>query len=301
MSTDCIGMPGLPPATADFYRDAMAVLRGNDLPFLVAGAYALSCYTGIERHTKDFDVFIKEEDLDDILEAMEDAGYDTVVTDRVWLAKVWNGENFVDLIFNSGNGVCKVDDTWFERARTQKVLGVEVQLCPPEPIIWQKAFIMARDRFDGADVAHLLLCCSDEIDWDLLLDMFEPHWRILLSHLVLFDFIYPDARDRIPAGVIDELLQRAQQDRAEENNDPALCQGTLLARTQYLHDLDTWGYTDGRTQGPAGLTRKEARHLSKRTKRERANKKKGQDATKPSDDAERQPGDDDKKGERGAA
>ena len=29
------------------------------MPFLVGGAYAFARYTGIERHTKDFDVFVR--------------------------------------------------------------------------------------------------------------------------------------------------------------------------------------------------------------------------------------------------
>ena len=62
----------------------------------------------------------------------------------------------MDVIFNSGNGVARVDDLWFDHAPRTNVLGVIVRLSPAEEMIWSKAFIQERERFDGADVLHLL-------------------------------------------------------------------------------------------------------------------------------------------------
>src|SRR5262249_15713609 len=45
----------LDPAVAGFYRDAVAALQKAGVPFLVGGAYAYARYTGVVRHTKDFD------------------------------------------------------------------------------------------------------------------------------------------------------------------------------------------------------------------------------------------------------
>src|SRR5437762_2369474 len=42
--------------TQHFYRQAVRLLNEGGVPFLVGGAYALAHYTGIVRHTKDFDV-----------------------------------------------------------------------------------------------------------------------------------------------------------------------------------------------------------------------------------------------------
>ena len=41
------------PLTADFYRRALRVLVDAGVPFLVGGAFAHACYTGIRRSTKD--------------------------------------------------------------------------------------------------------------------------------------------------------------------------------------------------------------------------------------------------------
>jgi len=109
-------------------------------------------------------------------------------------------------------------------------------------------------RFDGADVAHLILAYGDRMDWSRLLTQFSDHWRVLFSHLVLFGFIYPGERSCIPDGVMHQLSQKLEQ----ESNQPAisgkLCQGTLLAPLQYQTDVEQWGYEDARLQPRGNLT-----------------------------------------------
>ena len=53
---------------------------------------------------------------------------------------------------------------------------------------------MERERYDGADIAHLLRARADQLAWRRLLRRFGPHWRVLLGHLVLFGFVYPGER-----------------------------------------------------------------------------------------------------------
>jgi hypothetical protein len=236
------------PTAADVYRRAMAALREADVPFLVGGAFALARYTGIHRHTKDFDLFLRRRDLDRALAALAGIGLQVSRPFPHWLAKAYEGDLFVDLIYSSGNGVAEVDDLWFEHAPEEKVLGVSARLCPAEEIIWSKSFIMERERFDGADVAHLLRCRGHQLDWERLLRRFAgPASRVLLAHAVLFGYIYPGERGAIPPWVMDELLVRL---RADENA-PApdrLCRGPILSRGQYLIDIETWGYQDTRRQ-----------------------------------------------------
>ncbi len=236
------------PQAFRFYRHALEVLRGARLPFLVGGAYAFSAYTGIVRHTKDLDVFVRPADARAVLAAFGRAGYRTEVTFEHWLGKVFYENDFLDVIFSSGNGECPVDDGWFEHAADGEVMGVPARLCPAEEMIWQKSFIMERERYDGADVAHLLRARAGELDWERLLRRFGPHGRVLLSHLVLFGFIYPEEQDRIPATVLDTLLGRL---RERNSSASGLCRGPLLSRSQYLADTEHWGYRDARLR-PAG-------------------------------------------------
>ncbi|HET9417902.1 MAG TPA: nucleotidyltransferase [Chthoniobacterales bacterium] len=250
-------MPNGEKGSADFYRESMCVLERAGVPFLVGGAYAFAFYTGISRDTKDFDLFLRPRDVDRALDAFQRAGYGAEKTYPHWLAKVRAGTDLIDLIFRAGNGLCGVDDLWFARAERAELLRSAVQLCPPEEIVWMKAFIMERERYDGADVAHLFQSCAERIDWRHLLDRFGPDWEVLLSHLVLFGYIYPNERGRIPKHVMEELVQRFPNEAkplAER-----ICRGTLLSRAQYLIDVKERGFRDARLEsrvqmGPAEIS-----------------------------------------------
>jgi hypothetical protein len=67
----------IPPATLAFYRDILQILQEASLPCMVGGAYALHHYTGIDRLTRDFDIFIAREDYEIISRTLDDAGYRT--------------------------------------------------------------------------------------------------------------------------------------------------------------------------------------------------------------------------------
>jgi hypothetical protein len=230
----------------DFYHRVLVALTEANLPFLVGGAFALRFYTGVVRHTKDLDVFTRPGDYPRVLEKLAGLGCRTEVTDLQWLAKAFSEDEYVDIIFGSGKGFSPVDDAWFEHAVEGRALEMQVRLIPVEEMTWSKAFILERERYDGADVAHLLRARGAEMDWPRLLQRFGVHWRVLFSHLILFHYIYPGEHSQIPGWVLDELIRRFQ---AELQNSPPpaqVCNGTFLSNTQYLIDLERWGYQDGR-------------------------------------------------------
>jgi len=137
-----------------------------------------------------------------------------------------------------------VDDAWFENARRATVMGVDVLVAPPEEIIWSKAFVVERERYDGADVNHLLHACAEQMDWERLLARFDRYHEVLFSHLLLYRFVYPSERSRVPHWVIETLVARTLAEEAD--HEQAICRGNLLSRTQYQHDYDHHGYEDGR-------------------------------------------------------
>jgi hypothetical protein len=246
------------PETAGFYRRALHVLVAAEVPFLVGGAFAHACFTGIRRSTKDLDLFIRRADLERVCTLMQGEGWRAELTYPHWLAKVYAGEEFIDLIFNSGNGVTPVDERWFEDNAWAEVLGVPVRVANMEDSILSKAFIMERERFDGADIAHLLQANAERIRWPRLIERFGPHWRVLLAHLTLFGYVYPGERHRIPQWVMDSLLKRlAAEIHRPPQQDPHVCAGTLLSREQYLHDVERLGYVDGRLTPASTMTERD--------------------------------------------
>jgi hypothetical protein len=223
----------------------MHALTNANIPYLVGGTYGMSYFTGVDRPTKDLDLFLRRDAIEDAMRAIEQAGFRTELTHPHFLGKAFSDPHFVDLIFSSGNGACAVDDAWFTHAPSGTLFDLPVRYCPIEETIWSKAFVMERERFDGHDVAHLLGAGADHIDWPRLLERFGSHWRILLAHIVLFGFIYPAERARIPAHVTQGLIDRLLHE-APAPADPTVVMGTLLSRSQYLHDVHQLGFIDAR-------------------------------------------------------
>ena len=233
--------------TNTFYRRTLHVLSDAHVPFLVGGSHAYLQYTGIVRDTKDFDLFLRRDDLERALDALRDAGYRTEISFPHWLAKAYQSGDHVDLVFASGNGICRVDDDWFNHSLEAEVLGMPVKIAPIEEFLWQKSFVMERERFDGADVMHLMRHCADSIEWDRLLARFDRYWPLLLTYLMMFAFVYPSEKHRIPAQMFEELVGRLQaQLTAPQNGAERVCQGTLVSRAQYMIDIGQYGFADAR-------------------------------------------------------
>jgi hypothetical protein len=245
----------LSPETREFYVRTLRRLEDSGVPFLVGGAYALAILAGIVRHTKDLDVFVRPEDRDRTLGALAEAGYRTEVTFPHWLAKAHDSSgHLVDVIYSSGNAEARVDSEWFEHAIPGEVFGVSVRLCPAEEMLWSKAFVMERERFDGADMAHLLRSRAHDLDWPRLLRRFGPHGRLLLCYLLLFGYIYPSERHHVPAWVLRELVGHVQAEIEGPAPSKRVCYGTLISREQFLVDIQHWGYADARREPRGHMT-----------------------------------------------
>jgi hypothetical protein len=244
----------------EFYRHALGLFDENELPYLVGGAYAFARYTGIERHTKDFDVFLRRSDYRRASEILGEAGYETDLSFPHWLGKAFKGDDFIDLIFGAGNGVASVDELWFKHAVPGRVLDMDVKLIPAEEMIWSKGLIMERERYDGADVAHVIHAVGDKLDWRRLIDRYGKYWRALYAHVVLFGFIYPSDRSKIPAWVMDEFAARIADEVRSPDPKERVCYGTIISRQQYLIDIDGWGYKDARLKPIGKMTAEEIAH-----------------------------------------
>lgn len=226
-----------------FYRDVLRTLEEAGLPFLVGGAFAMRHYAGVRRDTKDLDLFIDPGEARRAVRVLSDSGFEARIVAPHWLGKVVRDDAYVDLIFSSRNGLCVVDAAWFARAEPVRLLGRTVRLVPPEEMIWSKAFVMARDRFDGGDIAQLLRERGRSLDWDLLLARFGPHWPVLFVHVVLFSYTFPSERGAVPNRVRAELERRWRKDRWGGRR---ICRGPLLSPPEYLQDIGPRGYLDVR-------------------------------------------------------
>jgi hypothetical protein len=233
-----------PPDAEAFYAESLKLLTQSGIPFLLSGTYAVTAYTGIVRPTKDLDVFCKAGDFPKILAFFQARGYRTDVEDERWIAKVWQGEHFFDVIFAMSNGIAPITDEWFGGEDKIDVYGTEARITPPTELILSKMFIQDRYRYDGADVVHVLYRANDRIEWKKLLRYMEPYWEVLMTHLLNFRFVYPTERDLIPRWLMAELTERLE---AQLGLPPArikVCRGRLFSPRDYVTDITEWGFAD---------------------------------------------------------
>lgn len=226
-----------------FYKEAIQQLRDCGTNFMLGGAFAMFHYTGIYRDTKDLDVFCKASEYPKILKYFGDMGYRTELTDVRWLAKIFKDDYFIDIIFDTVNNICRVDDSWYEYASEGEFVGERVLFLPAEELIWCKIYVQNRERYDGADVNHIILKHGKHLDWKRLLFRMDPHWHLLLAQLLLFQFVYPaDFHEIIPRWLFDELMERARAQYDLPSPVELVCRGPVIDQTQYEVDIKDWNY-----------------------------------------------------------
>ena len=237
------------------YKRALEALNGANVPYVVAGAYAIYEHTGIYRKTKDLDLFFEPAAVVPAARALRAAGFVTRLEDPHWLAKATAGEQFVDLIFGMGNGVAPIDRDWVDHSRPGILAATPVRIAPPEELIWHRLFISERHRHDMADILHLILCLGDTFDWERLVRRVGEHWPLLLAQLASFSYVYPGYRSNVPGWVYEQLLDRGRAELIQDAEDLDVTRGPLISRFSFTIDVREWGFAD-----PRAITVREARN-----------------------------------------
>ena len=229
------------------FTEVLHLLSAEKIPFAISGAFALQQHTGIWRDTKDLDVFLTDDQVDQAFTALRVHGYETEICDPVWLCKVHRGPYFVDLITGMSNGTISVEQDWIERASHADVFGVRVKVLAPEELIASKLFVTRRERFDGADIVHVIYGTQGKLDWDRVLHLIGEHWMVLLWALVLYQYCYPAFSHFVPRALWDDLLSRFNKEL--DNPDArAIFKGSLIDEKMFAIDVVEWGLADLNTQ-----------------------------------------------------
>lgn len=227
------------------YRRALTALNRAGVPYVVSGLYAIHAYTGVYRRTKDLDLFFRPEVLLDAARVLRDEGFRLEIEDAHWLAKAFQDDRLIDLIYGMGNGLALIDEAWYRHSRSGILAATPVRIAPAEELLWHRLYVSERHRHDMADVLHLLLCRGDTLDWDRLLARVGDDFRLLLAYVHLFDYAYPGHPERIPASVRSQLNRRLEEWSGP--GDPELCRGTVISRFSFAIDVNEWGFRDARS------------------------------------------------------
>lgn len=222
------------------FREVIDLLERNRVPFVISGAFALHQHTGIWRDTKDLDLFLPAQEVRRALALLESDGFDTEVRDSVWLAKAKRDGFFVDLITGMSNAVVRVDYSWIRNASRAEVFGMSLRVLAPEELIASKIFVTRRERFDGADICHVIFGTQGKFNWQRLMSLIGDHWEMLFWSLVLYHYVYPAHSDYVPAEIWTELVKRFSIELAFPNKD-ANFRGSLIDEKMFAIDVTEWG------------------------------------------------------------
>ncbi len=231
--------PQFAPEQEQLFRQVLMHFNERRIPYTVSGAFALSQHTGICRDTKDLDLFLPAEYVQEALRSLQEEGFETEVPDPVWLAKAHRGEYFVDLITGMSNAVIVVDQSWIDRGTPAQAFGVPVKVLAPEELIASKLFVTRRERFDGADIAHVIHGTRGRLDWPRLLQLAGEHWEVLLWSLIFFHYVYPTHGAYVPREVWDDLLGRLHRS-LDHPDQHAPFRGSLIDPMMFAIDVNEW-------------------------------------------------------------
>jgi hypothetical protein len=236
----------IPEQEREIYKRALEALNRAGLSFVVAGAYAIYEHTGIYRKTKDLDLFFEPSSVVSAARALRGVGFVTRLEDPHWLAKATMGDHFIDLIYGMGNGVALIDAGWIEHSRPGILAACPVRIAPAEELIWHRLFISERHRHDMSDIVHLILCHGEALDWDRLVDRVGEHWPLLLSQILMFSYVYPGYRTKVPSWVPEHLLERARAQIGRNEDNANFTRGPLISRFSFTIDEREWGFNSPR-------------------------------------------------------
>jgi hypothetical protein len=238
----------IPDEERAVYRRALEAINAAGVPCVVAGAYAIYEHTWIYRKTKDLDLFFEPSAVLPAAHALRDAGFVMCLEDEHWLAKATHGEYFIDIIFAMGNGVATIDEGWITHSRPGILAATPVRIAPAEELIWHRLFINERHRHDMSDIVHLILCLRETLDWERLVMRVGEHWPLLLSQVLMFNYVYPGYRSNIPSWVPERLLERARAEAGRDDEKVDFTRGPLISRFSFMIDVREWGFADPRAE-----------------------------------------------------
>jgi len=103
--------------------------------------------------------------------------------------------------------------------------------------------VTRRERFDGADIVHIIYGTAGNLDWGRILHLAGEHWEMLLWALVLFRYVYPAQTHYVPAVLWQDLLDRFRK-LVMEPDGQGTFRGSLIDDNMFAIDVNDWGLDD---------------------------------------------------------
>jgi hypothetical protein len=194
----------IPEAEWALYDEVLTGAEEREIPFALGGAFAVATYTGCWRNTKDLDLYVPPEHKDRMIELVTDIGmadyFDTKGYDRWWIYRATRDGSIVDIIWAMANHRQQIDELWMS-GPTVNLRGHAIRTLPVEALLWDKLYIMQRDRCDWPDILNLLYAAGPSADWKMLLGRLGDDIPLMAGALSVFRWLAPDRARQFPAWI----------------------------------------------------------------------------------------------------
>ena len=159
MAEDDVDFEELLPAM----KAAAGALRDAGIPFALGGGLAAWARGGPESD-HDVDFLLTRENAERALEALETAGFRPDRPPEGWLYKAWQGDVFVDLIFEPTG--MPVTDEVIQRAEDMQVHATPMKVAALEDILVTKLLSINEQELDYSSVLEMARSIREQIDWE---------------------------------------------------------------------------------------------------------------------------------------
>ncbi len=180
----------------------------RNIEFALGGAFAVAVYTGSWRNTKDLDLYVMPGDRDAMIEVLTKCGlrdyFDTKPYDRWWIYRGVRDDTIVDVIWAMANHRQTIDELWMSGPIID-IHGRKLKVLPAEAMLWDKLYIMQRDRCDWPDLLNLLYSVGPDVDWDHLLCRIGDDLPLVTAVLSVFRWLSPARVQTMPEWIWDRV------------------------------------------------------------------------------------------------
>ncbi len=200
--------PKFPPDEWPVYREVIEAAQRERIPFALGGAFSLGFHVGAFHGTKDLDLYVLPAYRKRMIALVTRLGYqdyfDQAPYDRHWIYRATAGGMIVDLIWSMANRRAPIDKWWLSGPEVD-ILGTSIRVLPAEVLLWDKLYIMQKERCDWPDVMNLLHFRGKQLDWEALLQSLGEDRPLLAGALSVFGWLSPGIAREFPKWVWEKL------------------------------------------------------------------------------------------------
>lgn len=143
-------------------KRAASALKEAGVDFALAGGFAAYA-RGAAISTHDVDFVLRERDVEAARAALTGVGMRRADPPEDWLAKVYDEDRLVDLIFRPSSDA--VDGELLGRARELKVAAVMMPVLSADDLVIMRLLAYTETECDFSDFLHVCRALREQVDW----------------------------------------------------------------------------------------------------------------------------------------